>query len=197
MHGHESLRGARGFEPLALALSAPNRNVRTFNPVIGALVHDMIDAQSSGVERGSICAIAVGHDRRRANAMLLQQFAYKPLRGLLVASGSKKDLKDLAFVIESAPKIHLTAANRNEHFVEMPFRSRPGPGCANPLCDLRPEPVDPAADRLIGDMDPSLRKDILDISETECEPQIKPDCALDDIGRKAKAAVADLAHPTR
>ena len=41
---------------------------------------------------------------------------------------------------------------------------------------------------------PRSAKDIFDISQAECEPQIQPDCELDDIGRKAMAPAADLAQ---
>jgi hypothetical protein len=113
------------------------------------------------------------------------------------ALGSQKNFRDLAFVIDSAPQVHLSAANRDKHFVETPFRCRLGSRRADPPCDLRPDPIDPTADRLIPHIDPRFSQDILDISQTKCEPQIKPDCALDDVGWKAIAAVADLAHPPK
>src|SRR5208283_4870157 len=54
--------------------------------------------------------------------------------------------------------------------------------------------VHPAANGLIGDHDPALGKQILDIPETQGEPDIKPDRPLDDFGREAEAAIADLDH---
>jgi hypothetical protein len=43
-------------------------------------------------------------------------------------------------------------------------------------------------------MIPRLGKQILDIPETQGESDIKPDCLLDDFGREAVAAIADLGH---
>src|SRR5580692_9041725 len=54
--------------------------------------------------------------------------------------------------------------------------------------------VHPAAHALIGHQDPTLGKQILDVAETQGEPDIKPDRLLDDFGREAVAAIADLGH---
>jgi hypothetical protein len=40
--------------------------------------------------------------------------------------------------------------------------------------------------------DPALGKQILDVAETRGEPDIKPDCLLDDFGKEAVAAIADI-----
>ena len=39
-----------------------------------------------------------------------------------------------------------------------------------------------------------LVEQILDVAETQGEPDIKPDRLLDDFGREAVAAIADLGH---
>src|ERR1019366_9303993 len=54
--------------------------------------------------------------------------------------------------------------------------------------------VHPAAHGLIGDYDPTLGQKILDVAEAQGEPDIKPDRLLDNLGRKAVAAIADLGH---
>src|ERR1019366_1504206 len=54
--------------------------------------------------------------------------------------------------------------------------------------------VHPAAHGLIGDQDPTLSQQILDVAEAQGEPDIKPDRLLDDFGREAVAAIADLGH---
>ncbi len=41
----------------------------------------------------------------------------------------------------------------------------------------------PSADRLIGDGDPALSEEVLDIPEAECELQIQPDGVLKVTGR--------------
>jgi hypothetical protein len=54
VHGQEPLRGACGFESLTLALSSSNRHMRTFNPVIGPLVHHMANVQPYVAECSTI-----------------------------------------------------------------------------------------------------------------------------------------------
>ena len=52
----------------------------------------------------------------------------------------------------------------------------------------------PSADRLIGDDDPALSEQVLDIPEAEREAQIQPDGVLDDRRREPIAAVAERLH---
>src|ERR1019366_7508606 len=54
--------------------------------------------------------------------------------------------------------------------------------------------VHPAAHGLIGHQDPTLSQQILNITEAQGEPDIKPDHLLDDFGREAVAAIAALGH---
>src|SRR5580692_3575944 len=54
--------------------------------------------------------------------------------------------------------------------------------------------VHPASHGLIGHEDPTLSQQILDVAEAQGEPDIKPDHLLDDFGREAVAAIADLGH---
>jgi hypothetical protein len=54
--------------------------------------------------------------------------------------------------------------------------------------------VHPAAHRLVGDRDPALGQQVLDIAQAQGETGIKPDGLLDDHGRETIAAVADLGH---
>jgi hypothetical protein len=51
--------------------------------------------------------------------------------------------------------------------------------------DDRPEVIHPTPDGLVGQQDLALRQQILDISQAEREPQIKPGRLLDDFRRKA------------
>ncbi len=52
--------------------------------------------------------------------------------------------------------------------------------------------IHPAAHDLIGHRDPALSQQILDLTEAQGEPDIKPDRLLNDFGREAVAAIADL-----
>ena len=60
--------------------------------------------------------------------------------------------------------------------------------------DLGSKVVHPAAHGFIGDYYPTRGQQILDISEAQGEPEIKPDRLLDNLGREPVAAIADLGH---
>jgi hypothetical protein len=53
-----------------------------------------------------------------------------------------------------------------------------------------------AAHGFIGHQVPALSQQILDVAEAQSEPDIKPDRLLDDFGREAVAAIADLGDVT-
>jgi hypothetical protein len=63
--------------------------------------------------------------------------------------------------------------------------------CAGPLRSSARN-GSPSGDGLIGDQDPTLSQQILDVAEAQGEPDIKPDRLLDDFGREAVAGIADL-----
>src|SRR3979411_1771485 len=52
----------------------------------------------------------------------------------------------------------------------------------------------PAPNGLVGDHDAPFRQQVFDVTEAQCEPEIEPDRLLDDLWRKAVAAIADFLH---
>jgi len=46
----------------------------------------------------------------------------------------------------------------------------------------------------VGDHDASFCQQVFDVTEAQCEPEIEPDRLLDDLWRKAVAAIADFLH---
>src|SRR5215471_19462195 len=54
----------------------------------------------------------------------------------------------------------------------------------------------PTPDGFVGDVEPPLVEELLDVSITQREGQVEPDRVLDDHRRKAVAAVRDFSHRT-
>jgi hypothetical protein len=54
--------------------------------------------------------------------------------------------------------------------------------------------VHPAAHRLIGNHDSAFRQQILNVTEAQGKPDVKPDRLLDDFGREPVPFVADFLH---
>src|ERR1700722_19274277 len=76
----------------------------------------------------------------------------------------------------------------------MPGRMRFRTALAQMRGDHRPEVVHPAAHGLVRDRDPALRKQILDVTKAEREPEIEPNRLINDLWRGPISSVADFPH---
>ncbi len=76
----------------------------------------------------------------------------------------------------------------------MPLAVCPGSVRPQPLSIRWPEPRDPAPDRLVGNLDSPLGKQLLNIAKAEGEPAVQPNGVLDDGRRKVAVSIADLVH---
>src|SRR5271169_4266355 len=76
----------------------------------------------------------------------------------------------------------------------MPTIARPRPAAAQPSRDHRSEFQHPTPDRFIGDVEPPLGEEFLDVAIAQREAQIEPDRMLGDRGGKAMAAIGDFGH---
>jgi hypothetical protein len=79
------------------------------------------------------------------------------LSGTQLAIGAPND-------IDGAPQIHVLARNPDDHFVEMPSIARSRTAPSQSPGNRRSEFEHPTADALIGDVEPALGKQLLDIA---------------------------------
>ena len=106
-----------------------------------------------------------------------------------VASALDEYVENLALVIHGTPQIHPPSGDANHHLVEMPAiaRSRaPAPQFAR---DEGTEFQYPAPYRFIGEVEPSLGQQFLDIAQAEMEAEVEPDSVADDFDRVPIASV--------
>ena len=73
----------------------------------------------------------------------------------------------------------------------MPAIARPRATPTQPSCDRGTKLQYPAPQRFVGNVEPSVGQQFLDIAVAQGEAEIKPDRVLDDLGREAMAAVAE------
>jgi hypothetical protein len=133
----------------------------------------------------------------RGRDALDASFAKEDADILLVASGLDQNVEHLALIIDAAPQIHLLTGDRDKDLVEMPSSGWPRtPGAEPPRVDWT-EMRYSSTDRLVGDDDPALGEEILDIPEAECEAQVQPNGVLDDGWRELITAVAQCLHRQR
>jgi hypothetical protein len=126
----------------------------------------------------------VGDKRLRGEALLPEQFAHE-LRGRpCVAPPLHKEIENLALVVDRPPEPESSAADQDSHLVEVPLRGWPMTSAAKFLGEQRPELQHPSPYRFIGDIQPALGQQILDIAEAESEAKVQPHRMSDDVRRE-------------
>ena len=87
---------------------------------------------------------------------------------------------------------------QNEHLVQVPLVTRPGPPPAQFVGEARTELQTPSADILVRNNPTALGKDQLDIPKAQAEDVLESDRVADDLSRKAMpiVRVRGRVHPT-
>ena len=194
VHAEEALGGSSRLEPLQLALASSDCLMRILRPIVPPKPLLMRAGQSQTPERRGVGAQLVGDQQFRHEALLLEQLAHQPQRRPTVASALDQHVEDLALVIDGAPEIRPLAGDAHHHLVEMPAIARPRATLAQASRDRGTELQHPAPHRFVGDVEPSLGQQLLDITVAQGKAEIESDRALDNLGREATAAVAERAH---
>src|SRR5258708_39039096 len=86
------------------------------------------------------------------------------------------------------PEIHPLAGDPPHHLVQTPSIAGSRPMLAQLSRDRGAKLQHPAPHRFIGEVEPTLGEQFLDVAVAQGEAEIEPDCVLDDLGRKAVAA---------
>ena len=126
----------------------------------------------------------VGDQEFGCKSLLLEQLAHQPQRRPAVAAALNQQVEDLALVIDGPPEVHPLPGDPHHHLVQVPSVARPRAPLAQPSRDRRTEFQHPAPHRFVGDVEPALGQQFLDIAVAQGEPEIEPDRVLDDLGRE-------------
>jgi hypothetical protein len=86
-------------------------------------------------------------------------------------------------------------AGHSINFVQMPDRMRLGAALSQLEGDHRSEMIHPTSDCLAGRRHSTLREQIFDVAEAQCEPGLEPNRLLNDLRREMAPAVADFLLP--
>jgi len=87
-------------------------------------------------------------------------------------------------MIDGTPEIHPLAGAPHHHLVEMPAIARPRATPTQPLCDRGTELPHPAPYGFLGDVEPALGQQLLDVAIAQGEAEIERDRVLNDLGGK-------------
>jgi len=124
----------------------------------------------------------------------LRELTHQPECRPLVAPALNQHIENLALVIDGAPQVHPFASNPDHHLVEVPSIARPWAAPPQLSCDPGPEFQNPAPHRFIGNLQAALGQEILNVAVAQCEPEVQPNCVLDNRGREAVPAIGELIH---
>ena len=93
-------------------------------------------------------------------------------------------VEDLAFVVDGAPEIDSLAGDPDHHLVKLPAIARPTTAQPQPSRNHRAEFRHPATDARVGEVEPTLCKQFLDITIAQGEAQVEPHRVLNHGWRK-------------
>lgn len=139
--------------------------------------------------RDAVASQLVCNDHSRHILQSFEQSAEELLGRQSVSARLNQHIEHVAVLIDRPPQVMLDAVDTDEHLVEVPPVTGPGPSAAQLVCVCLPELGTPPADRLVTDHDTAFEHEFLDFTEAEREPEVQPHAVVDDIDRVAVAFV--------
>lgn len=147
---------------------------------------------------GAIRRQPVGRDFRGSKALLLEQLTHElpgrrlvPRRWTRTSSTSTSSWTARHRYIRR-PAIRTTISSRCQRGLGLHRSRRRRRATAGPNFRTRRRIVS-----FVGDVEPALGQQVFPVAVAQREPEIKPDCLLDDRGRELVAGVGDRRHPSR
>ncbi len=156
VHGEEALGRAGRLEALHLPLSSPDRLMGVFGPVVGPEPLFVATAETELSAGTAIRGELVRHEDLRGEALLPEELPHEPLGRLRVAPALHQHVEDLAFVVDGPPKPEALTSDPDHHLVEVPGRTRARASTPEFPREDRPELQNPAPDRFVKRVEPSL-----------------------------------------
>ena len=111
----------------------------------------------------------------RDKAIFLQQLAHQFERRPLVPPGLDQNVEHFTLGIHGAPEVDQATIDLEIDFVEMPGCMRLRPAVAKIGSYLGSKMIYPSSHRFIGNRNSAFRQQILNVTEVQGEPDIKPD----------------------
>jgi hypothetical protein len=97
--------------------------------------------------------------------LLLEQLAHQPQGGPRIAPALNQHVENLALLVYRTRERYIRSpAIRTNHLIQMPSTARARATPLQPASDHWSEFQHPASDGLIGDVEPPLRKQTLDVA---------------------------------
>jgi hypothetical protein len=190
MHTEKALGGSSRFEALHLALSSSYRLMRILGAIILPEPLFRRAGQPHTPERRGVRAQLVGHQQLRYEALLLEKLAHQPQRGrrggAVPACRGPPSWSTARHRYIRSPAIRTTISSRCQRLLGRGRRLRSRRAITGPNFSTQL--------RFRRRCEPTLGKQILDVSVAEREAQVEPHSMLDDNRRKAVATISEFGH---
>ena len=131
----------------------------------------------------------IRHDPEWPNALAPEKLSHESQCRPLVSALLNQDVEHVAFAIHGAPQVHLLAADIHENFVDVPMIKGSRTAFTDSAGIGLSEFQHPQTNRLVADVDSSLREKILDIPVAHRETKIEPNGLSNNVGMEAVAPV--------
>ena len=118
----------------------------------------MLSREGKQTDRGAVGAEFIGYNRRRREALLLQEFPHQPNCRPSVPAGLNQEIQDFALTVHGTPEIELPPSNYDDHLVQVPAFGRSWPPTLNPPRIGPTEFQDPSSNCLIRDVEGGTRR---------------------------------------
>ena len=135
----------------------------------------MLSREGKQTDRGAVGAEFIGYNRRRREALLLQEFPHQPNCRPSVPAGLNQEIQDFALTVHGTPEIELPPSNYDDHLAQVPAFGRSWPPTLNPPRIGPTEFQDPSSNCLIRDVETTLGKQVLNVPIAQRETAIEPD----------------------
>jgi|HubBroStandDraft_4_1064222.scaffolds.fasta_scaffold01312_4 hypothetical protein len=163
VHIEKALGRSSRLEPLQFPLSSSHGLVG----ILGAIVRPqsllMRTGQAQVPESRSVGAELVGRQQFWREASFPEQLAHQSECRALVAAALHQHIENLTLVIDGAPQVH-PFGDANYHLVEVPSIARARAGASEPAGKPGPELQNPPPHRFVGNLQPTLGQEFLDVA---------------------------------
>jgi hypothetical protein len=144
-----------GFEPVHATFPLARRPRRILTPVIEIATLVVFHPSQHLTFSRAVALQLIRDDHPRDVLQPLEKIAKKHLRRLLVAAALHQDVEHVIVLVDRSPQVITLAMDGQNHPVEMPMVSEPGPTTSQPIGVGLAE-FAPLTDRFVDHHDPTF-----------------------------------------
>src|SRR5260370_525116 len=138
------------------------------------------------------CPIAlqfIGDDHAWAILEPFAKLPKKPFCCVCVTANLYQNIQEVGILVYGPPEVVFLPANSENYLIHVPFVAATRATTTQFIGINLPKLQTPLSNRFIGDDDPALGQQFLDVAKTEGEAEIQPDSMTDNFRWEAKAFV--------